>query len=72
VIKNLSKGPLDDRQCRPGGECDQSSHQHLRTDIDSHDCVIRINQGAFVPLDSRSTGVRTDVLFMTLPGYCVG
>lgn len=38
-------------------------------EIDSHDCVIRINQGAFVPLTAESTGRRTDALFMTLPGY---
>lgn len=37
--------------------------------IDQTDCVIRINQGAFVPLTAEATGVRTDVLFMTLTGY---
>lgn len=38
-------------------------------EIDQKDCVIRINQGAFVPLSAEATGLRTDALFMTLPGY---
>lgn len=37
--------------------------------IDQADCVIRINQGAFIKLRPTSTGVRTDVLFMSLSGY---
>jgi hypothetical protein len=37
-------------------------------DIDSHDLVIRINQGAFAPLEPESTGLRTDYLFITLTG----
>lgn len=37
-------------------------------DIDSHDLVIRINQGAFAPLQAASTGIRTDYIFMTLTG----
>lgn len=37
-------------------------------DIDSHDLVIRINQGAFAPLQPESTGLRTDYLFITLTG----
>lgn len=40
-------------------------------DIDAHECVVRINQGAFVPLYPESTGVRTDVLFLTLNGIAV-
>jgi hypothetical protein len=36
--------------------------------IDSHDLVIRINQGAFANLQPHNTGVRTDYLFMTLTG----
>ncbi len=36
--------------------------------IDSAECVIRINQGAFIPLRPQSTGVRTDVLLMSLNG----
>ena len=36
--------------------------------IDSADCVIRINQGAFVPLDASSTGSRTDAVLITLNG----
>ena len=37
--------------------------------IDSHECVVRINQGAFVPLAAESTGVRTDVIMITLTGF---
>ncbi len=37
--------------------------------IDRADCVIRINQGAFIELRPASTGVRTDVLLMSLSGY---
>jgi len=37
-------------------------------DIDGHDIVIRINQGAFASLDAHSTGLRTDYVFMTLTG----
>lgn len=37
-------------------------------EIDSHDLVIRINQGAFAPLQPESTGLRTDYLFITLTG----
>ena len=41
-------------------------------DIDSHDWVIRINQGAFAAHYPESTGVRTDFLFLTLTGGSVG
>lgn len=37
-------------------------------DIDAHDIVIRINQGAFADLKAESTGLRTDYLFITLTG----
>lgn len=37
-------------------------------EIDSHDIVIRINQGAFADLQTESTGLRTDYLFITLTG----
>ena len=37
-------------------------------EIDSHDLVIRINQGAFADLQSDSTGLRTDYVFLTLTG----
>lgn len=40
-------------------------------DIDSHDWVIRINQGAFAALSPVSTGLRTDFLFLTLTGGTV-
>jgi hypothetical protein len=36
--------------------------------IDSHDLVIRINQGAFANLTAENTGLRTDYLFITLTG----
>lgn len=37
-------------------------------EIDEAQCVIRLNQGAFIPLFAESTGVRTDVLLMSLNG----
>ncbi len=37
--------------------------------IDAADYVIRINQGAFIPLRAESTGSRTDALLMSLSGY---
>lgn len=37
-------------------------------EIDGHDLVIRINQGAFADLQAESTGLRTDYLFITLTG----
>jgi len=37
-------------------------------EIDSHDLVIRINQGAFADLHAESTGLRTDYVFLTLTG----
>jgi hypothetical protein len=37
-------------------------------DIDSHDIVVRINQGAFAALQPESTGLRTDFVFLTLTG----
>lgn len=49
-----------------------SAESLLRSDygpaIDSHDVVIRINQGAFAALDPGSTGRRTDYVFLTLTG----
>ena len=49
-----------------------SAQSLLRTsygpEIDGHDIVIRINQGAFARLNSDSTGLRTDYVFMTLTG----
>lgn len=36
--------------------------------IDQAECVIRINQGAFIQLYPESTGVRTDALLMSLNG----
>lgn len=36
--------------------------------IDAHDWVIRINQGAFAALTTANTGVRTDVVLMTVTG----
>lgn len=37
-------------------------------DIDAHDWVVRINQGAFAALTEANTGRRTDVLVLTLTG----
>jgi hypothetical protein len=41
-------------------------------EIDSHDIVVRMNQGAFAELDPGSTGLRTDYLFLTLTGGTAG
>jgi hypothetical protein len=69
VIKNLSEAPWLTGSVALVGNASSLRNSTFGSEIDSHDCVIRINQGAFVDLDARSTGVRTDVLFMTLPGY---
>jgi hypothetical protein len=69
VIKNLSKAPWLSGSVALVGNATSLRASTFGPQIDSHDCVIRINQGAFVALDPGSTGVRTDVLFMTLPGY---
>jgi len=37
-------------------------------EIDAHDVVIRLNQGAFAELEAGSTGLRTDYVFLTLTG----
>jgi len=37
-------------------------------DIDSHDIVLRINQGAFAALQRESTGLRTDYILLSLTG----
>lgn len=39
--------------------------------IDEAECVIRLNQGAFIDLYPESTGVRTDVLLMSLNGNSI-
>ena len=41
-------------------------------EIDAHDIVVRMNQGAFAELDAQSTGLRTDYLFLTLTGGTAG
>jgi len=69
VIKNLSKAPWLAGSVALVGNASSLRTSTFGPSIDAHDCVIRINQGAFVPLDTQSTGVRTDALFMTLPGY---
>lgn len=40
-------------------------------EIDGAECVIRINQGAFIELFPHSTGVRTDALLMSLNGNSI-
>ena len=37
-------------------------------EIDAHDVVVRINQGAFADLQASNTGLRTDYVFLTLTG----
>ena len=69
MIKNLSRAPWLTGSVALVGNATSLRSSSFGPEIDSLDCVIRINQGAFVPLDSASIGVRTDVLFMTLPGH---
>lgn len=69
MIKNLSRAPWLTGSVALVGNATSLRSSSFGPEIDSLNCVIRINQGAFVPLDVASTGVRTDVLFMTLPGY---
>ena len=69
MIKNLSKAPWITGSVALVGNASSLHNSSLGPLIDSHDCVIRINQGAFIPLTPEATGVKTDVLFMTLPGY---
>jgi hypothetical protein len=69
VIKNLSSAPWLAGSVALVGNATSLLASTFGPQIDSHDCVIRINQGAFVPLGAATTGVRTDVLFMTLSGY---
>jgi hypothetical protein len=69
VIKNLSKAPWLTGSVALVGNATSLRSSTFGPQIDSNDCVIRINQGAFVHLDQNTTGVRTDALFMTLPGH---
>jgi hypothetical protein len=69
VIKNLSTVPWTTGTVALVGNASSVHTGSFGPLIDSHDCVIRINQGAFIPLTAESTGQKTDVLFMTLPGY---
>jgi len=50
------------------GSAESLRYSSFGTSIDSHDHVIRINQGAFATLDPESTGIRTDWVFLTLTG----
>ena len=43
-------------------------NSHFGKAIDSHDWVIRLNQGVFAADDDQSTGLRTDFVFITLTG----
>lgn len=50
------------------GSAQSLRDSHFGEQIDSHDWVVRLNQGAFAANDPRSTGLRTDFLFITLTG----
>jgi hypothetical protein len=50
------------------GSAESLRYSNFGPEIDSYDHVIRINQGAFATLDARSTGLRTDWVFLTLTG----
>lgn len=50
------------------GSAESLLHSDFGPDIDSHDIVLRINQGAFAALQPESTGLRTDYVLLTLTG----
>lgn len=50
------------------GSASSLLHSSFGPDIDNHDWVVRINQGAFAAHHPQSTGLRTDFLFLTLTG----
>ncbi len=68
MIKNLEKLPWLEGRVALVGNASSLRERDYGPAIDSADCVIRINQGAFVPLTSHSTGVRTDAILITLNG----
>jgi hypothetical protein len=69
VTRNLAEGPWTTGSVALVGNASSVQDSSFGPLIDGHECVVRINQGAFIPLRAGSTGLRTDVLFMTLPGY---
>jgi len=50
------------------GSAESLRYSTFGPDIDRFDHVIRINQGAFATLDAKSTGLKTDWVFLTLTG----
>ena len=60
--------PWRDKTVALVGSAESLLWSQFGPDIDAHDVVVRINQGAFAPLQSASTGLRTDYVFLTLTG----
>ena len=71
MIKNLSTLPWLRGSVALVGNAVSLRNRDYGPAIDAADCVIRINQGAFVPLQAHSTGERTDVIFITLNGGAI-
>ena len=68
MIKDLEKLPWRRGRVALVGNASSLRDTDYGAAIDSADCVVRINQGAFVPLDATSTGQRTDAVLITLNG----
>ena len=60
--------PWRDRSVALVGSAESLLWSDFGPEIDAHDIVVRINQGAFAPLQAASTGLRTDYVFLTLTG----
>lgn len=71
MIKNLSSLPWLTGSVALVGNASSLQGKDYGPAIDSADCVIRINQGAFVSLNREHTGIKTDAIFITLNGTAV-
>ena len=71
MIKNQEKLPWRRGRVALVGNASSLRDTAYGEAIDSADCVVRINQGAFVPLDATSTGKRTDAVLITLNGNAI-
>jgi hypothetical protein len=71
MVMSFEDAPWRHRTVALVGNASSLRERPYGPDIDSHDVVIRINQGAFVPLSQEHTGVRTDAVFITLNGMAL-
>ena len=68
MVMSLLDAPWRQSTVALVGNASSLRNRPFGPDIDAHEFVIRINQGAFVPLTTDQTGVRTDAVFITLNG----